>query len=93
MTATKTLHDLGQSLWLDNITRDLLDSGTLRRYIQEFSVTGLAGIDVDALAAQLLDEGAKSFVKSWKELLASIESKGDTLKHKDPPRSSRRGES
>ena len=39
--ATKKLHDMGQSLWLDNITRGLLTSGTLRRYIQEFSVTGL----------------------------------------------------
>jgi len=41
MKATQQLHDLGQSLWLDNITRDLLTSGTLRRYIDEFSVTGL----------------------------------------------------
>lgn len=41
MKATQELHDLGQSLWLDNITRDLLDSGTLKRYIDEFSVTGL----------------------------------------------------
>ena len=41
MKATQTLHEMGQSLWLDNITRDLLTSGTLRRYIQEFSVTGL----------------------------------------------------
>src|SRR5580693_5724145 len=41
MKATKELHDLGQSLWLDNITRDLLDSGTLKRYIDELSVTGL----------------------------------------------------
>jgi transaldolase len=41
MRATQTLHDMGQSLWLDNITRGLLASGTLRRYIQEFSVTGL----------------------------------------------------
>ena len=32
MTPTKALHDLGQSLWLDNITRDLLDSGTLQRF-------------------------------------------------------------
>ncbi len=39
--ATEELHDLGQSLWLDNITRGLLTSGTLRRYIQEFSITGL----------------------------------------------------
>jgi transaldolase len=41
MKATQLLHKLGQSLWLDNITRDLLDSGTLRRYIDELSVTGL----------------------------------------------------
>jgi transaldolase len=39
--ATQKLHALGQSLWLDNITRDLLTSGTLRRYIDELSVTGL----------------------------------------------------
>ena len=41
MTPTQRLHDLGQSLWLDNITRDLLTSGTLARYINELSVTGL----------------------------------------------------
>jgi transaldolase len=41
MKPTQALHDLGQSLWLDNITRDLLDSGTLRRYVDELSVTGL----------------------------------------------------
>ncbi len=41
MKATATLHDLGQSLWLDNITRDLLESGTLARYIADLSVTGL----------------------------------------------------
>jgi len=41
MNATKTLHDQGQSLWLDNITRDLLQDGTLARYIRELSVTGL----------------------------------------------------
>ena len=41
MKPTKTLHDLGQSLWLDNITRDLLNSGTLQRYIDDLSVTGL----------------------------------------------------
>jgi transaldolase len=39
--ATQTLSKLGQSIWLDNITRDLLDSGTLKRYIDEWSVTGL----------------------------------------------------
>ena len=41
MKATQLLHNLGQSIWLDNITRDLLNSGTLRRYIDELSVTGL----------------------------------------------------
>src|SRR5271155_4409918 len=41
MKATEALHNLGQSIWLDNITRDLLDSGTLKRYIDEWSVTGL----------------------------------------------------
>jgi transaldolase len=41
MKATQLLHDRGQSLWLDNITRDLLDKGTLKGYIDELSVTGL----------------------------------------------------
>ncbi len=41
MKATQLLHNLGQSIWLDNITRPLLDSGTLERYIVELSVTGL----------------------------------------------------
>src|ERR1039457_3122124 len=41
MKPTQQLHNLGQSLWLDNITRALLTSGTLRRYIDDFSVTGL----------------------------------------------------
>ena len=41
MQAPQLLHNLGQSLWLDNITRDLLDHGTLQRYIDALSVTGL----------------------------------------------------
>jgi transaldolase len=41
MKPTQKLHELGQSLWLDNITRDLLDSGTLARYVKDLSVTGL----------------------------------------------------
>ena len=41
MNRTKQLRDLGQSLWLDNITREILDNGTLRGYIDELSVTGL----------------------------------------------------
>jgi Transaldolase/Fructose-6-phosphate aldolase len=41
MNPTQALHEAGQSLWLDNITRALLDEGTLARYIAEYSVTGL----------------------------------------------------
>src|SRR5512143_2864939 len=41
MKTTQRLHEAGQSLWLDNITRGLLTSGVLRRYAQELSVTGL----------------------------------------------------
>jgi transaldolase len=41
MKATQLLHNLGQSIWLDNIKRDLLTSGTLERYVSELSVTGL----------------------------------------------------
>src|ERR1700693_391865 len=41
MKATQKLHDAGQSIWLDNITRNLLNTGGLRRYIDELSVTGL----------------------------------------------------
>jgi len=41
MKATEALHERGQSLWLDNITRDLLETGTLTRYIDQLSVTGL----------------------------------------------------
>jgi transaldolase len=68
MNATHKLHDLGQSLWLDNITRGLLTSGTLRRYRDEFAVTGLTsnptifdhalrhGTDYDAELRQKLPE-------------------------------------
>ncbi|WP_305804826.1 transaldolase [Stenotrophomonas sp. YIM B06876] len=41
MNPTRHLHALGQSLWLDNITRQILDDGTMRQYIDEFSITGL----------------------------------------------------
>lgn len=41
MIATQQLHDLGQSLWLDNISRGILNDGTLQRYVSELSVTGL----------------------------------------------------
>jgi len=69
MKATARLHGLGQSLWLDNITRDLLESGTLARYIDELDVTGLtsnptifhkaieAGRDYDAAIAAKVRTG------------------------------------
>ncbi|MGZ8621475.1 MAG: transaldolase [Solirubrobacterales bacterium] len=69
MTATTTLHDLGQSIWLDNITRTMLDEGTLERYIGALSVTGLtsnptifdkaigAGHAYDEQIAELADRG------------------------------------
>ena len=69
MKPTQALHDLGQSLWLDNITRGLLNSGTLRRYVDELSVTGLTSNptifdeamkksgDYDASIAQHLKKG------------------------------------
>ena len=41
MNRTRLLRDVGQSLWLDNITRELLDNGTLRRYVDDYCVTGL----------------------------------------------------
>jgi transaldolase len=69
MKATQLLHNLGQSLWLDNITRDLLNTGTLKRYIDELSVTGLTSnptifdhaiknsSSYDAAIRKKLDEG------------------------------------
>jgi transaldolase len=69
MKATANLHDLGQSLWLDNITRNLLEGGLLRRYIDELSVTGLTSnptifdhaiknsTDYDVAIREKLEEG------------------------------------
>jgi transaldolase len=79
MKATQLLHNLGQSLWLDNITRDLLDNGTLKRYIDELSVTGLTSnptifdhamknsASYDAAIREKLDEG-----KSGEELFFEL---------------------
>ena len=79
MKATQLLHNLGQSLWLDNITRDLVNSGTLKRYIDELSVTGLTSnptifdhaiknsSSYDAAIRKKLDEG-KSGEKLFFEL-------------------------
>ena len=69
MKTTQNLHEIGQSLWLDNITRGLLASGTLQRYIQELSITGLTSNptifdhaiknshDYDGAISQKLKEG------------------------------------
>jgi transaldolase len=79
MKATQLLHDLGQSLWLDNITRDLLESGMLKHYIDELSVTGLTSNPTifdhaiknstayDAAIRKKLDEG-----KSGEELFFEL---------------------
>jgi len=68
---TRALHDLGQSLWVDNITRSMLDDGTLERYVSDYSVTGLTsnptifdkaiagGSDYDAQIADLAATGAE----------------------------------
>jgi transaldolase len=71
MNPTKSLHDLGQSIWLDNITRGILDDGTLARYIAEDNVTGLTsnpsifdkaisgGNDYDNAIVELLAQGQR----------------------------------
>jgi len=72
MNATQKLHEIGQSIWLDNITRGLLTSGTLHRYIQDLSVTGLTSnptifdhaiknsLDYDDAISQKQKEGKSS---------------------------------
>lgn len=75
MKATQLLHNLGQSLWLDNITRDLLDSGTLRKYVDGLSVTGLTSNPT------IFDKAIKStsdYDAAIREKLAKGES-GETL--------------
>jgi len=70
MRATRKLYELGQSLWLDNITRGLLVTGTLHRYIQEFSVTGLTSnptiFDHAIKNSQDYDEAIRQKVKEGK---------------------------
>ena len=80
MKATQLLPDLGRSLWLDNITRDLLNRGTLQRYIDERSVTGRtsnptifdhafkAGSACDAAIRAELRKGrpARRFFSTWR---------------------------
>ncbi len=69
MNATRQLHELGQSLWLDNITRELLTSGTLGRYIRELSVTGLTSnptIFDQAIGTGAYDEAIRNKVDEGK---------------------------
>src|SRR6202051_2329156 len=69
MKPTQALHDLGQSLWLDNITRDILDQGTLRRYVDELSVTGLTSnptIFDEAIGGSAYDEEIRQKAKAGK---------------------------
>jgi len=53
------------------------DGGDCEKVLEQFAQ---AGIDIDALAAQLQDDGAKAFVKSWNELLECIDSKSIAIK-------------
>ena len=59
---TQQLHDLGQSLWLDNITREMIQNGTLRRYIDELSVTGLTSNPT--IYDQAIESGAGTTTRS-----------------------------
>ena len=79
MRATEELHKLGQSLWLDNITRELLESGTLRRYRDAFSVTGLTSnptiFDLAIRASNAYDESIRQKTaegKSGEELFYEL---------------------
>jgi transaldolase len=68
--ATQTLHELGQSIWLDNITRDLLNSGTLDRYINDLSLTGLTSnptiFDQAVKNSSAYDQAIREKVKAGK---------------------------
>jgi transaldolase len=70
MNATRALHDVGQSIWLDNITRDLLSTGTLKRYIDELSVTGLTSnptiFDLALKTSSAYDESIRTKVREGK---------------------------
>ena len=71
MTATHDLHQLGQSLWIDNITRPMLDSGTLARYIAELDVTGLTSnptiYDKAIGGSDAYDDEVRRSVEAWNE--------------------------
>ena len=73
MKATQQLHEAGQSLWLDNITRGLLDKGTLANYIGEYSITGLTSNPT--IFDKAIEAGADydSDIAAWKAAGASDE--------------------
>ncbi len=69
MKPTQQLNQLGQSLWIDNITREMLDSGTLKRYIDELSVTGLT-------SNPTIFDHAVTHSKSYDSEIRSLSSRG-----------------
>jgi transaldolase len=73
MNPTRKLHDLGQSLWLDNITRDLLNNGTLKRYIDDLSVTGLTSNPT------IFDNAVKNSAMYDQDISAASVSSGEDL--------------
>jgi hypothetical protein len=91
--ATQTLRNLGQSIWLDKITRNLLESGTLAREINEFSVTGVTSATAKKCwrrspgPASILTpwrlgfkrKGRSHFVTSWNDLMNVIATKSAAL--------------
>src|SRR3954467_1745310 len=75
-TATRQLHEQGQSIWLDNITRTLLMSGTLARYVDELSVTGLTSnptiLDKAIEGSDAYDETIRTSAASGEPLLFEL---------------------
>jgi transaldolase len=92
MKATQKLHEMNQSLWLDNITRGLLTSGTLRRYIDELSVTGLTsnptifdqaiknGHDYDEAIQQKVEEGKSGEALFFELAIEDLRQAADLLR-------------
>jgi transaldolase len=91
MSATRRLHEAGQSLWLDSITRSLVTSGTLGRYIDEFSITGLTsnptifdhaithGTEYDAEIRQRLQDGKSGEALFFELALTDLREAADLL--------------
>lgn len=73
MKATQLLHERGQSLWLDNPTRDLLNSGTLERYSDELSVTGLTSNPTISERGPRTTRDQQNHVGRWRGLRHGIE--------------------